>query len=192
LYTRIVKPFFDHLFSFTILVLASPVLLICMVMLAIANRGKVWFTQPRPGKHGKIFTVVKFKTMNDARDANGKLLPDEKRLTAMGKFIRKTSLDELPQLINVLKGDMSFVGPRPLLVECLPLYDAEQARRHDVKPGITGWAQVNGWRGETPDVSWMEKRVQHDLEYIEKWSLLWDLKIIFLTIAGRKKARNAY
>ena len=108
-------------------------------MLLVANRGKIWFTQPRPGKGGRIFTVVKFKTMTDERDAHGHLLPDEKRLTAIGKFIRKTSLDELPQLFNVLKGDMSFVGPRPLLVEYLPLYNAEQARRHDVKPGITGW-----------------------------------------------------
>lgn len=185
LYTHVVKPFFDHFCSFIILVVASPILLICIVMLLIANRGKIWFTQPRPGKDGRIFTVVKFKTMTDERDAQGHLLPDEKRLTSIGKFIRKTSLDELPQLFNVLKGDMSFVGPRPLLVEYLPLYSAEQARRHDVKPGITGWAQVNGRN----TVSW-PKKFAYDVWYVEHISLGLDLKILFLTVLKVFKAEG--
>lgn len=185
MYTRVVKPFFDHLCSFIILVVASPILLACMVMLFIANRGKIWFTQPRPGRNGRIFTVVKFKTMTDERDADGHLLPDEKRLTAIGKFIRKTSLDELPQLFNVLKGDMSFVGPRPLLVEYLPLYSVEQARRHEVKPGITGWAQVNGRN----TVSW-PKKFAYDVWYVEHISLGLDLKILFLTVLKVFKAEG--
>ncbi|MBA4058669.1 MAG: hypothetical protein C0490_28390, partial [Marivirga sp.] len=138
MYTSAIKPFFDKVFSLSILVISSPFILIIIILLFIANHGQVWFRQDRPGKHGKIFRVVKFKTMTDERDASGNLLPDEKRLTAIGSFIRKTSLDELPQLFNVLMGDMSFVGPRPLLVEYLPLYSKEQLRRHDVTPGITG------------------------------------------------------
>ena len=138
-YRRIIKPALDKLVAFIALVVASPVILACMALLAWKNRGKIWFTQLRPGKNGKLFRVIKFKTMTDERDEHGNLLPDELRLTAVGKFIRKTSLDELPQLINVLKGDMSFVGPRPLLVEYLPLYNEEQSTRHSVTPGITGW-----------------------------------------------------
>lgn len=164
---------------------ALPILLICILMLLIANRGKIWFTQPRPGRNGRIFTVVKFKTMTDECDAHGHLLSDEKRLTAIGKFIRKTSLDELPQLFNVLKGDMSFVGPRPLLVEYLPLYSAEQARRHEVKPGITGWAQVNGRN----TVSW-PKKFAYDVWYVEHISLGLDLKILFLTVLKVFKAEG--
>ena len=142
----------------------------------------VLFRQKRPGRGGKTFQLVKFRTMRDARDAEGRLLPDAERLTRTGRFLRSTSLDELPQLWNVLRGDMSLVGPRPLLVEYLSRYSAEQARRHDVLPGITGWAQVNGYRGETDTLEKMEKRVEHDLWYINNWSLGLDLKIIALTV----------
>ena len=178
MYTSIVKPFFDKAISFLALVVISPVIFIVFVVLLFANRGKVWFKQERPGKNGKLFTVIKFKTMSDQRDEKGNLLPDERRLTATGKFIRKTSLDEIPQLFNVLTGHMSFVGPRPLLKEYLPLYNEEQRKRHLVKPGITGWAQVNGWRGNTS----LEKRIEYDLYYIENWSVTLDLKIMWLTI----------
>jgi undecaprenyl phosphate N,N'-diacetylbacillosamine 1-phosphate transferase len=145
----------------------------------VANKGNVFFVQTRPGYREKLFNVVKFKTMTDEKDQNGKLLPDEKRLTPVGKIIRKTSLDELPQLLNVLKGDMSFVGPRPLLVEYLPLYSAGQRRRHLVKPGITGWAQVNGRNA----ISWRQK-FEYDQWYVDHVSFLLDLKILFMT-AGK-------
>ena len=160
-----------------VLIIASPVLLIVILLLAIANGGKVWFLQPRPGLHGKIFRVIKFKTMTDAKDESGHLLPDSVRLTAIGKFVRSTSLDELPQLINVLKGDMSIVGPRPLLVEYLPLYNEVQRHRHDVKPGITGWAQVNGRNA----ISWQQK-FEYDVWYVKHQSFALDLKILFLTV----------
>jgi len=137
----------------------------------------IFFAQPRPGKNGHIFTFYKFRTMTDDLDSEGKLLPDEKRLTAIGQFLRQTSLDELPQLWNVLKGDMSFVGPRPLLVAYLSRYNSEQARRHEVKPGITGWAQVNGRNA----ISWEEK-FKLDVWYVDNWSLWLDLKILFLTV----------
>lgn len=147
------------------------------MMLVIANRGRIWFTQPRPGLHNRIFHVVKFKTMTDSRDQDGNLLSDEVRLTALGKFIRKTSLDELPQLINVLKGDMSLVGPRPLLVEYLPLYSERQKTRHQVRPGITGWAQIKG-RNALP---WSD-RLEYDAWYVEHATFTLDLKILFLTV----------
>jgi undecaprenyl phosphate N,N'-diacetylbacillosamine 1-phosphate transferase len=156
-----------------------------MVLLAIANQGRVFFTQKRPGKDEKIFTVIKFRTMADVYDDQGHLLPDEHRLTAIGKVIRNTSLDELPQLINVLRGDMSFVGPRPLLVEYLGLYNAEQRRRHDVRPGITGWAQVNGRN----TVSWPQK-FAYDVWYVDNQSFLLDLRILFLTILKVFKAEG--
>lgn len=174
---------FDFCVAFVALIIASPLILGSMLALAIVNRGKIWFLQPRPGKDGKIFTVVKFKTMTDARDAQGVLLPDADRLTAAGKFIRKTSLDELPQLINVLKGDMSLVGPRPLLVEYLPRYNAEQARRHAVRPGITGWAQVNGRNA----ISWQQKFI-YDVWYVDNLSVALDIKILFLTVMKVFKA----
>ena len=142
----------------------------------IANSGKPFFFQSRPGKHGRIFKVIKFKTMNDKKDENGNLLPDEVRLTQAGKFIRKTSLDEIPQLINVIKGDMSLIGPRPLLVEYLPLYNEEQKRRHEIRPGITGWAQINGRNA----ITWEEK-FQLDVWYVDHISFLLDMKILFLT-----------
>jgi len=185
LYTTIIKPFFDAIVSFLILVLTSPVFLVIVLLLYVANQGKVWFTQDRPGKDGRIFTVIKFKTMTDQVDEYGQLLPDEHRLTAIGKFIRNSSLDELPQLLNVLLGHMSFVGPRPLLVEYLPLYSEEQQRRHLVKPGITGWAQVNGRN----TVSWPQK-FAFDVWYVDHISFLLDVKILLLTVMKVFKAEG--
>lgn len=185
MYLHFFKPLADRLIATVAIVVASPVLVVIVVLLAIANKGNVWFLQPRPGKHGKIFKVVKFKTMTDERDSSGNLLPDDVRLTAIGKFVRKTSLDELPQLVNVMKGDMSLIGPRPLLVEYLPLYSAEQSRRHDVKPGITGWAQVNGRNA----ISWQQK-FAFDVWYVDNVSLTLDLKILFLTIKKVFKAEG--
>ena len=185
MYRASIKPFFDKLFALLILLVAAPILLIVMALLAVANKGGVWFVQPRPGLQGKVFHVVKFKTMTDARDANGNLLPDAQRLTTIGKFVRKTSLDELPQLINVLKGDMSFVGPRPLLIEYLSLYNEHQKRRHNVKPGITGWAQVNGRN----TVQWRQ-RFDLDVWYVDHLSFALDVKILFLTVFKVFKAEG--
>lgn len=162
------------------LILLSPIFITTIILLFFVNKNGfkgIFFTQPRPGKNGKIFTALKFKTMTDARDENGDLLPDACRLTPVGKFIRSTSIDELPQLINVIKGDMALIGPRPLLVQYLPLYNEEQARRHEVRPGITGWAQVNGRNA----ISWKEK-FDLDVWYIDNISLFIDVKIIFITI----------
>ena len=168
----------DFFISAAVLLIVWPILLLIAIFLHFANRGAgAFFTQARPGKNGKIFKVIKFKTMTDEKDANGKLLPDAQRLTKVGKFIRSTSLDELPQLINVLKGDMALIGPRPLLPEYLPLYSKEQARRHEVRPGITGWAQVHGRNA----ISWQEK-FKLDVWYVDHCSLAVDLKIIWLTI----------
>lgn len=154
-----------------------PILLLVTLGLHFANKGAgAFFLQERPGLHGKIFKVIKFKTMTDERDVEGNLLPDDKRLTKVGKFVRSTSIDELPQLINVLKGDMSFIGPRPLLPQYLPLYNKEQARRHEVRPGITGWAQVNGRNA----ISWT-KKFELDVWYVDHCSFFLDLKIFFLT-----------
>jgi undecaprenyl phosphate N,N'-diacetylbacillosamine 1-phosphate transferase len=177
LYTRFLKPFFDKLSALLVLVLVSPILFIVLVILAISNKGHIWFTQTRPGKNGKLFDVIKFKTMTDEQDSNGVLLSDEKRLTGIGKFIRRTSLDELPQLVNVIIGNMSIVGPRPLLVEYLALYNAQQQRRHEVKPGITGWAQVNGRN----TVAWKE-RFELDVWYVEHISFWVDVKILLQTV----------
>ena len=177
MYKRFFKRAIDITVSFILLVATLPFTLVAGLLLAFANQGKIFFIQQRPGLHGKPFHIVKFKTMNDKKDANGNLLPDDVRLTAVGKLIRKTSVDELPQLINVLKGDISLIGPRPLLMEYLPLYSPLQARRHEVRPGITGWAQVNG-RNQT---TW-EKRFAEDVYYVENVSFLLDLKIFFLTI----------
>jgi len=156
---------------------AMPVLLPTGILLAVANRGTPFFLQQRPGKHGKIFTIVKFKTMNDRRDKNGELLPDAERLTSVGRFVRKFSIDEIPQLWNVLKGDMSLVGPRPLLPEYLELYNDFQKRRHEVKPGITGWAQVNGRNA----VSWQQK-FEYDVWYVDNLSFWLDIKILLMTV----------
>ncbi|SKC82939.1 sugar transferase [Ohtaekwangia koreensis] len=185
MYVSILKPFFDRLTAFAVLIIASPILVLSVILLWFANKGNVWFLQERPGKDGKIFKVIKFKTMTDERDAQGNLLPDDRRLTAVGKFVRKTSLDELPQMINVLKGDMSIVGPRPLLVEYLPLYNQQQRRRHEVKPGITGWAQVNGRN----TLNWPE-RFACDVWYVDRISFALDIKILFLTIVKVFKAEG--
>ena len=177
MYKTIIKPIFDFLSSLIGLLVLSPIFLLVWMGLAVANNGKPFFYQRRPGKDERIFTIIKFKTMNDKRDAAGQLLPDAKRLTPVGNFVRKTSLDELPQLLNVLKGDMSFVGPRPLLPEYLPLYNESQRKRHEVKPGITGWAQVNGRNA----VSW-ERKFELDVWYVEHQSLWLDVKILFQTV----------
>lgn len=184
-YVSIVKPFFDRATAFVVLIVASPLLVLSIILLWFANKGNIWFLQERPGKDGKVFRVFKFKTMTDERDAEGNLWPDDKRLTAIGKFVRKTSLDELPQMINVLKGDMSIVGPRPLLVEYLPLYNEQQRRRHEVKPGITGWAQVNGRN----TLDWPE-RFAYDVWYVDNISFALDIKILFLTIVKVFKAEG--
>lgn len=176
MYKTITKPLLDVTAALIALLILSPLFLLVTLALTIANNGKPFFIQKRPGKNERIFSIIKFKTMNDAKDTQGNLLPDAQRLTAVGKFVRKTSLDELPQLINVLKGDMSFVGPRPLLPQYLPLYNEEQRKRHDVKPGITGWAQVNGRNA----ISWQQKFAL-DVWYVENQSLWLDIKILFLT-----------
>jgi lipopolysaccharide/colanic/teichoic acid biosynthesis glycosyltransferase len=175
-YRNLVKPLIDSLVALVALLVLSPVFVLLTCLLAIANDGKPFFLQPRPGKDGRVFRVIKFKTMNDRRGADGQLLPDKDRLTPVGKFVRQTSLDEIPQLINVLKGDMSLVGPRPLLVDYLPLYDSTQRRRHEVRPGITGWAQVNGRNA----ISWGQK-FQYDVWYVDNISPLLDLRILMKT-----------
>ncbi|MDR4893116.1 MULTISPECIES: sugar transferase [unclassified Chryseobacterium] len=177
MYRVFVKRVFDFILALTGLLIISPVFIVFFIALAIANEGKPFFLQRRPGKNGKIFTIIKFKTMNDKTDSEGNLLSDAERLTAVGSFVRKTSIDEIPQLINVLIGDMALIGPRPLLVQYLPLYDDYQARRHEVRPGITGWAQINGRNA----ISWEEK-FNLDVWYVDHVSLMLDLKIIFLTI----------
>ena len=178
MYASFFKRFFDFLISLVALIVLSPVLLIVTVLLAILNKGAgPFFVQKRPGRGGKIFKLIKFKTMTDERDEKGDLLPDEERLTKVGKFVRSTSIDELPQLINVLKGDMALIGPRPLLVQYLPLYSAEQTRRHEVRPGITGWAQCHGRN----TLSWTEK-FKLDVWYVDHCTLWTDIKVICITI----------
>ena len=177
MYQSFLKPAIDFVIALSALLLLSPLLLLIAVLLALSNRGNPFFVQKRPGKDGRIFKIIKFRTMTDQRDKHGNLLPDYQRLTFMGKVVRKSSLDELPQLINVLKGDMSLVGPRPLLPEYLELYNEEQQKRHDVKPGITGWAQVNGRNA----LSWEEK-FTYDVEYVKRISPLLDAKIILTTV----------
>ena len=178
MYKHFFKRFFDFCISLIALICISPILLVVTIWLHFANKGAgAFFFQERPGKDGKIFKVIKFKTMTDERDENGELLPDADRLTKVGRFVRSTSIDELPQLINVLKGDMALIGPRPLLVQYLPLYSKEQARRHEVRPGISGWAQCHGRNS----ISWTEK-FKLDVWYVDHVSLLTDLKVIFITI----------
>ena len=178
MYKHFFKRLIDFILSFFRIGYIGAVLLVMIIWLHFANKGaSVFFLQERPGKDGEIFKVIKFKTMTDERDTDGNLLPDEKRLTKVGKFVRSTSIDELPQLINVLKGDMALIGPRPLLVQYLPLYSKEQTRRHEVRPGITGWAQVNGRNA----ISWT-KKFELDVWYVEHCSFRLDVKILFLTI----------
>lgn len=178
MYRHFFKRFFDFWIALVALICLSPVLMVVTVWLHFANKGAgAFFLQERPGLHGKVFKIIKYKTMTDERGADGELLPDAERLTRVGRFVRSTSIDELPQLINVLKGDMSLIGPRPLLVQYLPLYSAEQARRHDVRPGITGWAQCHGRNA----ISWGEK-FRLDVWYVDNVSLKTDLQIIFITI----------
>ncbi|KAA2224364.1 sugar transferase [Chryseobacterium sediminis] len=176
MYKNYLKRIFDFVVALIGITILLPIFLIVMVGLFLSNNGKPFFFQQRPGKNGRIFKIIKFKTMNDKKDSTGNLLSDAERLTALGAFVRKTSLDEIPQLLNVLKGDMSLIGPRPLLVQYLPLYNENQARRHEVRPGITGWAQVNGRNA----ISWNQK-FDYDVWYVENISLSLDVKIFFLT-----------
>jgi len=177
MYKSFIKPLFDFVFAFLFILILLPLFIIVIILLYFFNQKNVFFFQDRPGKNESVFRIIKFKTMTDERDGSGILLPDELRLTKLGKFVRKTSLDELPQLFNVLKGDMSFIGPRPLLVHYLPLYNEEQKKRHLIKPGITGWAQVNGRNA----ITWQQKFI-YDVYYVNNLNLLLDLKILFLTV----------
>ncbi|TCD02692.1 sugar transferase [Pedobacter psychroterrae] len=177
MYRGFFKYFFDVLTAISALVILIPVLIPITILLLIANNGKPFFFQIRPGKNGQLFKIIKFKTMNDKRGTDGQLLSDAVRLTPVGAFVRKTSIDEIPQLLNVINGDMSLIGPRPLLPEYLPLYSKEQMRRHEVKPGITGWAQVNGRNA----IGW-DQKFKLDVWYVDNLNFLLDLKIIFLTI----------
>ena len=178
MYRHFFKRFIDFWIALVVLICISPILIVVTVWLHFANKGAgAFFLQERPGRDAKIFRVIKFKTMTDERESNGELLPDAQRLTKVGKFVRSTSIDELPQLINVLKGDMALIGPRPLLVKYLPLYSAEQMRRHEVRPGISGWAQCHGRN----NISWTEK-FKLDVWYVDHCTLLTDIKVIWITI----------
>ncbi len=177
IYEKYIKRLLDFIFSFIALIILSPLLLILTIIGAIKMKGNPFFTQERPGKDEKIFKLIKFRTMTNEKDENGELLPDEKRLIPYGKFLRSTSLDELPELFNIIKGDMAIIGPRPLVVIYLPYYTEEEHHRHDVRPGLTGWAQINGRNL----ISWEEK-FRFDLQYIENIGFMFDVKIFFLTI----------
>lgn len=185
MYRRYIKPFFDFSFALLGIIMVSPVIGIAVLFLFLSAQGKVFFLQKRPGVGGKIFTIIKLKTMNDKKDNAGKLLPDKERLTPIGKWIRKSSIDELPQLINVLKGEMSIVGPRPLLPEYLNLYSDFQNRRHEVKPGITGWAQINGRNAIDWDI-----KFNYDVWYVDNISFILDCKIILKTIVNVIYSKN--
>jgi lipopolysaccharide/colanic/teichoic acid biosynthesis glycosyltransferase len=176
MYRNYIKFIGDIIVSLSLLMILSPIILFTAILLLLTNRGKVFFFQQRPGLNNKPFYIVKFKTMVDAFDSQGNPLPDEERVTKIGKFVRSASLDELLQLVNVIKGDMSLIGPRPLLMRYLPRYSSEQLRRHEVKPGITGWAQVNGRNA----ISW-EQKFKYDVEYVDNQTLILDLKILWLT-----------
>lgn len=185
LYRNILKPLADFLSAFVLFIILSPIIISSGLLLFVANKGKVFFFQKRPGLNARPFTIIKFKTMRDAFDDKGAPLPDEVRLTKVGGFFRSASLDELLQLVNVLKGDMSLVGPRPLLMHYLPRYSKEQARRHEVKPGITGWAQVNGRNA----ISW-EDKFRLDVEYVDNQSFIMDCKILWMTILNVIKRKD--
>jgi undecaprenyl phosphate N,N'-diacetylbacillosamine 1-phosphate transferase len=176
MFKHFLKPLCDFLIAFFLLIILSPIIILTAIFLFVTNHGKVFFFQQRPGLNSKPFRIIKFKTMSDAFDKNGIPLPDDVRLTKVGSIVRSASLDELLQLINVLKGDMSLVGPRPLLMQYLSRYSPEQAKRHNVKPGITGWAQVNGRNA----ISW-EQKFKYDVEYVEKQSFILDIKILWMT-----------
>lgn len=177
MYKSLLKPLFDITFSILGIFLAMPIIMIASLFIALSNYGNPFFLQKRPGRDGKVFTIIKFKTMNDKKDSDGNLLSDEQRLTTIGSFIRRTSIDEIPQLINVLKGDMSLIGPRPLLVNYMHLYSDFQNRRHEVKPGITGWAQVNGRNA----IDW-ETKFNMDVWYVDNISFITDIKILLKTL----------
>jgi lipopolysaccharide/colanic/teichoic acid biosynthesis glycosyltransferase len=177
MYRSFLKRFFDFCTAAVAFILAFPVFAIITILLFFVNKGKPFFFQKRPGRTERIFKVIKFRTMTDERDSDGKLLPDNLRMTSIGRFVRKTSLDEIPQLLNVIIGDMSLIGPRPLLVSYLPLYNETQKRRHEIRPGITGWAQVNGRNA----IDW-EQKFNYDVWYVDNYSFLLDVKIIILTI----------
>lgn len=177
MYQKLIKPLGDRLFAFILLICFSPILLLGLLIVYISLGWPILFTQKRPGYKGKVFKIYKLRTMSDKKDEEGKVLPDHERLFGVGKLLRSLSLDELPQLINILKGEMSFIGPRPLLIEYLPLYNEEEKRRHDIKPGITGWAQVNGRNA----ISW-KKKFEYDVYYVDNVSFLFDVEIIWLTI----------
>jgi len=185
MYRNFLKRVIDFLVSLVAFIVLLPVFIVLSIVLFIANNGKPFFFQRRPGKDERIFRVIKFKTMNDRRGKDGVLLPDEQRLTSFGKFVRKTSLDELPQLLNVIRGDMSLIGPRPLLVDYLPLYDEQQKRRHLVRPGITGWAQVNGRNA----ISWNQK-FEYDVWYVDHISFTLDCRIILKTLVKIVKSEG--
>lgn len=185
MYKSFFKRFINCTVALLVLLLLSPVFVLVTLFLAIANEGKPFFIQRRPGLRGRVFSIIKFKTMNDRRGPDGQLLPDHVRLTSVGKFVRKTSLDEIPQLINVCKGDMSLIGPRPLLTDYIPLYNSFQARRHEVRPGITGWAQVNGRNA----ISW-EKKFEYDVWYVDHLSFRLDCQIILKTIRNVIKSEG--
>ena len=178
MYARFLKRPLDFFCALAAILALSPLLLVLTVLGAVKMHGNPFFTQPRPGKGERIFRLVKFRTMTNERDAQGNLLPDDVRLNAYGKFLRSTSLDELPELFNILKGDMAVIGPRPLLVEYLPYYTEEEHHRHDIRPGLSGWAQINGRNA----ISSWEERFKYDLEYVQKCSLFFDIKIVLLTL----------
>jgi undecaprenyl phosphate N,N'-diacetylbacillosamine 1-phosphate transferase len=185
MYKNFFKQLGDFIISFILLIILSPIIVLTAILLLVVNNGKVFFFQQRPGLNSKPFKIVKFKTMRDAFDENGSPLPDEARLTKVGNIVRSASLDELLQLVNVIQGDMSLVGPRPLLMQYLPRYSPEQAKRHNVKPGITGWAQVNGRNA----ISWDQKFI-YDVEYVNKQSFLLDIKILWMTFINVIKRKG--
>lgn len=187
MYKHFIKRFLDFSLSLIGLVIISPLLVVIWVLLLVSNDDltDVFFIQTRPGKNGRLFKLIKFKTMNDERDCQGKLLPDKDRITHVGRLVRLLSIDELPQLINVLRGDMSLIGPRPLLVEYMPLYTREQSRRHNVRPGITGWAQVNG-----RNLVKLSKKFEYDVWYVDNLSFLLDVKILFMTFVNVLKRKD--